>query len=718
MSKNIASLYNREKDYWRKENIKLFGLEPIDKFDTLERIEEVLNKSCDLYWNSDEPCLLAINLINGKLDKDFEKRVSKSFSLEFNVINTCVDVYAIYLHRNSEKKLKVCTLPTVTNNLSWLIKNNLYVPRATAIKNKNNFINRLNERVVVGEWWKYDIELDEFYFYNKEITNEEECFNNLSSRSIEVLKLVEDCPTIDNFRATLKSLPIIASNSVFNYQFARMEYFRDLVLNIDKYAKPTTKVILGINQFLISQTKLRTTSDEQYEGSLTITHNDMFSLENFRTVINIFNGKFKPTFAYTDTIGLFDTFKTVTTSQAGRQRLLLDNIFIKDGMLYIENNGKLESMYKYFYVPQEKRLSCMSEAPFCNNDKPKRIMMNAKLSAQSCYLKDEICPYTHRILARVGFGDIEGYTYGDSVVISKSFAKRLRTYEEDILTIPNSIYEAIKEDLSLDKLSLLYPTKNRAILSSWENVDIDRVESIGGYHRIIVKYEIPFRKGDKLTNLHGAKGTVALILADEEMPKLLNKVGNMESGALDVIISGFSTMRRGSLGQIFEAWATANDIEEDEFFYKSLKKYEQNMIDYAKNSKVEYKCEIITMPIGLNRIMRIDHHAAKHISISTKDSESKLKLGEMEKLNLISNGCENILKEISLRDTRRHANGFYLMDRLEETGEMRENPKVMLQTATLVKLLGYDLLLDGRSIERTDYSQLELTIDDIFEEED
>lgn len=724
MSK-ISNLLNNERIYWLKENKELFGVDAISKFNTLEEIKEILDKSCEENWNVENPCLFAQKLIDGSLDKDFEQRKENSWRLVFNPLNTCIDVLATYTKNFKrgpvEKELKVASIPSVTENLTWLIGNIEYVPRVTAIKNNRNFVARYYPEKVTGEYWNYDIENDEFNIF-KEGETEEDIFNRLTERSKYILGLVEENLTFDNFRDALKKVPIIAPNSVFNYNFARMEYFKDVILNTTSWARPLSGRILGINSLLLSQAKKFTNSSGEYEGSLAASHSLMFSLENFRTAINVFNGTFKPTFAYTDTLGFFDAFKTVTTGQAGRQRLLLDNVVIKSGMLWVVENGIERSMYDYFFKPQAIRLSSMSEAPFCNNDKPKRIMMNAKLSAQSCPLEGELDDITHRIYARVGFADIEGYSFGDSIIISESFAKRLLTWEEDILVIPKEDYERInKEALTLRDLRVLYPKKSKAILMSWDNVRIEREEEIGDYVRILLNWEIPFRLGDKITNLHGAKGTVGLILPDDKMPKLTKKAGKMEKGPLEVIISGFSTMRRGSLGQIFEAWATANEIEvedNDTFFYKYLQKYEDNMKKFADNSTVKFGKDKIIMPIGLNRIMRVSQHAAIKVSESTRSSDKKLRLGEMEKFNLIANDCENILYELSLRDLQRHIGGLYLLNDLENNEDFPEESHVSLQTATIFKSLGYDIKVDGESIEKSDYSKMNLTLEDIFGQEE
>ena len=208
--------------------------------------------------------------------------------------------------------------------------------------------------------------------------------------------------------------------------------------------------------------------------------------------------------------------------------------------------------------------------------------------------------------------------------------------------------------------------------------------------------------GDKITNLHGAKGTVGRILPDEEMPRLMNKVGNMDAGPLEVIISGFSVLRRGSLGQIFEAWATASGIEFDEseeFISYAVEKYSEQMKEYSENSVVEYKGETNIIPVGLINMIRVHHHAATHLSVS---DVRKLKLGEMEKLNLVSDSSYNILKELSIRSEQKHVNSHKLIKEMKETRELPESTRLSLSFVNLMKILGYNVKVDGKLVEKSE----------------
>lgn len=736
----ILELYKEEQKYWKKKNIDLFGINPIDEKKPFAEIQASLDKSCEKYWNTYKPCKLAELLNDGTLDHDSTHRVKNTYRLKLNPLNMCVDVYSKYQHKGNDKEFKVCSLPTPEVNLDWIINKSHYTPRVTAFNDVNTFVSRHSKKnSVSGEWWTYDIDNDEFKCVLKKNPFEatvKEIFNNhLSKRSKAFLQSVlKNKPlTEETFTEALKNMPVIPYNSVFNYKFSRFEYFEDIVINSKKYAFPTKDIILGINSMFISQAKQYTSSGEKIDGQLILTTSPIFSLENFRTVINIYKGssEFTPAFTYTNAIGFFDSFKTATSSSAGRQRLLLDNVVIKDGMLLVkEKDGTEHNMFEYMDSPQDSRISCLSYSPFCHNNQAKRIMMTAKLSSQAVSLKNEKDPITHRIPARVIFADVEGYTYGDSIIISKSFAEKLRTYQEDIVYVRKSdqlykkcvdIVEKNSGNLDAESLSLLYPTKSKAILDNFNNAKIKLIdESEGSAVRLFITYNIPMGLGDKISNLHGAKGTVGLILPDEKMPQLLKQAGNMEPGAIDVIISGFSTIRRGSLGQIFEAWANANDIkyeEGEDFINTMVEKYGNQMKKFSQNSVIEFNGEKNIKPIGIIDMIRVYHHASTHISeSSTLNPYNKmLRLGEMEKLNLLSSELTGILKELSIRSMQKYSSPHRLIKEMQDYRELPDNPRLHLKFAQLLKSIGYDIKIDGNSIIRSDTSVISSLSDEDLE---
>lgn len=710
---NIPELYKNELVYWTQANQKFLGVSPINENDDFAKIQSQIDDDCAKYWNTTEPCKLAKYLNNGHLNAEADKQTPNSYVLKLNFHSMCIDIYGDY----SGKQYLIGAMPTPSIDLCWIINRSHYVSRVTAVKDYYSCVGKLDFETVRGEGWKYDISKDEFIcLVNKEEYKFEptidEIFNNhLSKRSKMLLETtIGEKLTKNNFKTALKKLPMFDSDSIFNYKFSRLEYFENAVLNSKKYAQPTKGILLGVNTIIVGKSKRYNNLGEHLEGCLVRSESKIFALENFRTCVNIYNNgsSFQPAFTYKDTNGFFDSFKTVTSKAAGRQRLLLDNVVVKDDLLWIiDDKGKMHNMYEYVDMPQSKRLSCLSESPFCNNDKPKRIMMNAKMTSQAVPLADEIDDITHRINARVGFTDLEGYTSADSIVISESFAKRLRTYDSAILYLnkKSKIFLALDKiynngnNIDLDTLKTIFPTKNFAILLSYENVKIDKIDDVDVNNvRVFISWEIAFRLGDKITNLHGAKGTVGLILPDDQMPILTKKVGNMEAGPLEVIISGFSTMRRGSLGQIFEAWARASGIElnDEDYIATMIDKYAKQMATYSKNSIVEYKGIKNVIPVGINHIMRLYHHASTKVSCSSADHgyTRTLRFGEMEKLNLVANDCPNILKELGIRSITKYIGSHKLVTNIEETRTLPKNPKLSMQFIEVLKSIGYVLTLE------------------------
>lgn len=731
----IPELFDQELSYWTTTNQKFLGVTPIDESKDFSEIQAQIDEDCAKFWNTDKPCKLARNLNNGKLNKDASLQEKNSYRLHLNFRNLCIDVYGKY----NGKEKKICAIPTPCNDLCWIINKSHYVPRCTAVRDYYTLVGRKDYETVLGEGWSYSLRTGEFTCNIKNETykfepTKEFIFNNkLSPRSRALLQSRIDEPlTIDNFEIAMKNLPTFVSDSIFNYKFSRMEYFEDIVLNSQKFAQPTKDILLGVNKIIGSNAKQYSSSGEKYEGCLIRSESKIFALENFRTCINIYHNEkntekgkkkndYKPPFTYSDCNGFFDSFKTVTSKTAGRQRMLLDNVVLKEGMLWvIEKDGTMHNMYEYLDMPQIKRLSCLSEAPFCNNDQPKRIMMNAKMTAQAVTLKNESDPYTHRIMARVGFTDIEGYTFADSIVISESFAEKLRTYSEDILYLSKSsnLYNLITDKdvtFNLETLKQIYPNKNEAILDGYENFQVDHIDDVDKlYARVFVKWEIPFRLGDKITNLHGAKGTVGLILPDDKMPRLTKKVGHMEPGPLEIIISGFSTIRRVSLGQIFEAWANASDIDisnGEDFIAKVIEKYPKQMKKYSENSIVEFEGETNIIPVGEINIMRLYHHASTKVSCSSADFAYKrtLRFGEQEKLNMVANDCPHILKELGIRSVTKYIGSHKMINDMETLRELPANPRLALTFAELMKSIGYLIKVNRKNLTGTDYS----TIDEV-----
>ena len=715
----IKELYEKELCYWTAKNIEIFGITPVDATQLHDSIQACLDADAKKYWNCEKPCLLVQNLNNGKLNKDYDKLVKNSYRLHYNILSSCVDVYATY---NKSDEFLTCVIPLPTVNLTWVINNSEYAIRTVAIRDYYSIVSKKDNKIL-GEGWTFDLDTKQYSCMLKSDATrfeptKENCFNHLSDRSKALLTAsIGKQVNIDNFEEAMENILIFPNNSIFNYRFARFEFYERLITRNKNYAQPIKGRFLALSMQLKSRAKIKNFMSEKEldEYQLILCTNKLFALDNFRTSVNIYNSSsaFTPDFTYCDSIGFFDAFKTSTNLQAGRQRLMLDNISIHNGMMWVtEKDGTEHNMFEYISTPQKERVSCLSRAEFGNNDKPKRIMMNAKLSAQAVTLKDEEDDFTHRVNARVGFVDIEGLTYADAIVISASFAEKLRTHKTEIIAIEkNAFYKELvkkkKSGVALTEKELrLLLKKSDAIIDSLENVKITEIDEDDYGARIYLYYEIAFHLGDKLTNLHGAKGT-AFILPDDEMPKLLNKVGNMEAGPLEVLISGFSTIRRGSLGQIFEAWAAASGIDfpdGEDFISNACSKYSNQMKEYADKSIVEFHGQKIKAPVGLNKMMRLYHHTSVKVSESSIHSRKKLRLGEMEKLGLYAQDKYSILTELAIRSLKNYAGSRQLITEMQSTGELPTNLRKTLPFASILSSFGYDFKLDDKSMIHFDSS--------------
>ena len=685
----IKELFTQELNDWKKANIDLFGLDTVDAFASVKEINDSLNTSCNLYWNTEEPCKLVKYL--DRIDKNSDVREPNSFWLTLNIFSFCVDMYAYYKNGNDTKLYKIGSLPLPTNNLTWIINNREYTARVAAIRDGSTFLYKRKDGSVSGCGFVYkDGQFTELYDKSGKTLEKQKAFEKLSTRvKLYIESMIKKSLTLDNFEEALKEFKNPLVNSITNYKFTRFEYFEEMLKTTKKYATPKSEQLFGVNTMMLKTTETRSLHNIGYP--LVMVSSTIEALENYRTVINIFAGDFKPAFKYTDTVGVFDAFKTPTSRDAGRTRMLLDNVSVHDGCLFINDKDM------FSFDTQEDRLSCLTFSPFCVLNKPKRLMMNAKMVSQSVPLEDEEDSIAHKTKARVLFADIEGLTYGDSIIISRSFANRLTTTVTDqaVISKKSSVYNKyLRKDIDLDLNCLfsIYPKKTIYELSAYTNIKVLSREDLIGYERIIFSYDIPFFVGDKLTNLHGSKGTCGRILEDDEMPRLIQKAGEMEAGIFDVIISGFSTMRRGSIGQIYEAWMLANNIKltKEQMYIPYIKKnYSDDIKNFSENSIVEYKGQRIKAPVGINYIMRLHHHAFTKVSAYNFRDSKQLKLGEMEKLNLFANGCYNVLNELAVRSPNKYILTKKMLDKLELNGEIPKNIRHKGELEEILKTLGY-----------------------------
>ena len=88
---NIKDLYKIQKNIWKKENEKYFGITPLNEWNDIEKIKEHLNKCADKFWNNGTNELKKL-FENGKC-KNIDKLIPGSYKLIFDPINELICLY-------------------------------------------------------------------------------------------------------------------------------------------------------------------------------------------------------------------------------------------------------------------------------------------------------------------------------------------------------------------------------------------------------------------------------------------------------------------------------------------------------------------------------------------------------------------------------------------------------------------------------------------------
>ena len=90
-----------------------------------------------------------------------------------------------------------------------------------------------------------------------------------------------------------------------------------------------------------------------------------------------------------------------------------------------------------------------------------------------------------------------------------------------------------------------------------------------------------------------------------------------------------------------------------------------------------------------------------------------LRFGEMEKLNLVANDCPSILREIGIRSVTKFIGSHKYIRDMEETRELPGNPKLSLRFAEIMKSMGYNIKVNGKSLSNSDYTESLATAEDV-----
>ncbi|MBL5982029.1 hypothetical protein NAAC61_08385 [Petrotoga sp. 8T1HF07.NaAc.6.1] len=279
-------------------------------------------------------------------------------------------------------------------------------------------------------------------------------------------------------------------------------------------------------------------------------------------------------------LGIVDLLETPESEKIGLTLSLVDS----ENLRY--NIDKFQFFNDSSKNTAEDLLSFASyQIPFILHSDGARILMGSKNLKQAITLDNAEEPFLKTgkekgkvgINAFVGYGLFEGFNFEDGIIVSESFAKKMQAtvleedkfnIEVDPIKIPevagNSwIYDTtqiiwkIRENQTVNYGDVLFEVKSpkyknnkkytyqgkyQAIVKSIPHSPgrpfrtFDLSDEIKTVIEICIEYQVfkPLEIGDKIMGRHGNKGTIALILSDDEMPKVTVKDKKI---SLDVILS-------------------------------------------------------------------------------------------------------------------------------------------------------------------------------------
>lgn len=314
-------------------------------------------------------------------------------------------------------------------------------------------------------------------------------------------------------------------------------------------------------------------------------------------------------------------------------------------------------------------------------------MFCSKLRGQAVPVKDQIDDLTHEVPARVIFADWEGYSFGDSFVISESFAKRLERKDKKRFAVQKNVLLDLEVGDKLEREDLV-EIEGKDRFSSYRDIQVTEVTD----NDFEITARAPFGVGDKITNMHGSKGIVSIILPDDKMPYLKNDLSkNMPAGPIDVIVPGISIYRRKSMGQLFESITRGLGVKEMSLA-QLYKRHGDKIKEYDKKSIIQFDGKEFKAPCGINHFIRLDHDACSKQSFSyiKTNYNYNLNMAEMELLNLASRGYYNILNELDQRSLSKHKNWYYKIKKLQEDGFIRDERLNLSQLQDYFRALGWN----------------------------
>lgn len=726
---------------WLEENVKFFGMVPRDYSQKMyNEIDEALQEDVDKYWNTPgEYCELHELIFNGSKCTDPQNIIPDTFKMNVSEQNGNVILTAM-VHTYDEKTkdpldtyMNIAALPLVCLGLMWRINGSYLTIRGSCTKDYTvpywySEKGKDPEKKIIksGGSWTYNIETKEFNYIHYSYNSWDDVYEKMSNNTKKIVNAIysRDEDTEISEQEFIDVLPQVADiefDSILRFIFRHTNEYFDFLRESNLYCQAKYGKPLGVALQFIRMGKLKSNNDEKLFDTMLYCKegNKVYSYQTHtEVVLRTDADKRLMEFNFHDAEYFFDAFKTSTSQSAGRHRLMLDNVYIDKYALYLlDKEGNALSMFdvvlnKNIHFDTDCSLSNYSLSMFCGNNAPKRIMMTAKVSAQSVPVRG--CDNRNRVRARVLFADIEGLNFGDSILVRRKFAEEhlthIGTSTINLASKTNQYYQYFRKkaesddyELTHNELAMLYPFKSSALIENHSNMRVIRYQLGKHSMNVTIYYEMIPKCGDKITNFHGAKGTIGKFLDDDEMPRLVNDVTeNFKAGPFDIIISGYSVARRGTFGQIFEAWARACDIEfpeNEDTALNAVKLYRKEIEEFDNKVLVEYNGIQCKKPCGIIDIIRLEHHAAKQCSFSEiRNNKKMLKFGEMEKLHLAAHQMDNLLKELSYRSVHKYASSHHLIRDMQNKGVLRTDINPDLDFTILMKCLNLDFSYDDEDL--------------------
>ena len=248
-----------------------------------------------------------------------------------------------------------------------------------------------------------------------------------------------------------------------------------------------------------------------------------------------------------------------------------------------DSDGKVDNypLAGYCHVHSgEFQGGCYYEKTRVNNQ---HQVTKGEILAEGCGVKDGKVALGVNLL--VVYMPWFGYNFEDAIVISEHAAKLLTSvhvYEGKDERDPEEIIVNVREGDKKIKYGTKLTDKVRFSRHIPDGEVVRILKSQDGL-KIWILEKRPAEIGDKLTNRHGNKGVISLILPENKMPYFCV---NGEKRVVDVILNPTSVISRVNLGQVLEthfAWVI-HEIE----YRDDLKEFKNN-IDVLKNIGVPFK---------------------------------------------------------------------------------------------------------------------------------